>query len=109
MIEEKPDPQAANAFGVTIVRGVDRDAISRVFEEDYRHLRGVSGFIRGRLVESSSETGVFFHLTEWETEEQFSQARRDPVVAEILETLPVDTGLESHPCSSLVSSEELGQ
>jgi quinol monooxygenase YgiN len=83
-------------FGVSLYRG-DAEAILPVLREDYEYLAKNPDFLEAHVVESTTEPGLFFHLSKWRSEEAFSAAREDPEVHRILGGLPDGAFAEAHP------------
>lgn len=93
---------AERVHGVTMIRG-ERADVLRVLERDYRYLAAThSGFLEGRLLASTVEPGVFFHVTAWRSAEEFAAAREDAEVLRILSALPDGALVMSHPCEPLL-------
>jgi quinol monooxygenase YgiN len=96
----------AVAHGVLSVRCADRARVLAVFEEDYRHLVKDPDFLGARLVVSGSDPDLYFHLTDWASQEAFAAAVKDPVVLRILGELPADAELSPAACTPLLRAAD---
>lgn len=93
--------------GVMLLQGGRREELESLFEEDYAYLRSTyPEFLRGRCVESTTEAGAFFHLTEWTSQDAMARARQDPFVLEIFSRVPAHLVVGSHVCVPIVDSSE---
>jgi quinol monooxygenase YgiN len=88
------------------VRCADRAEVLAVFEEDYRHLLKDPDFLGARLVVSTSDPDLYFHLTDWASEEAFAAALKDPDVLRILGRLPPDAEMTPAACKPLLRAAD---
>jgi quinol monooxygenase YgiN len=93
--------------GVMSLRSATAEDLAPIFADDYAYLRDAyPDFISGRLVRSTSDEGLFFHITEWTSIEALAAARSDPHVGALFAQVPGHVFMDSHACLPIVDAEE---